>query len=530
MFRETFRFVPVTALLAILALFLTVTGLPAQTAPIYQVTVVERTVKAVNYQYRTGPTRIDFRGTVLMPMAKGDAVVESKSGRTVIEAHLSHVGSSQRYGPEYLTYVLWAITPEGHAKNLGEVVTDPSDRAKLTVTTDLQAFGLIVTAEPYAAVRQPSDVVVIENEIRPDTIGNVEPIQAKTELLPRGHYTYNVPAQAAAPAANAVMLPMDRYEAQLEVYEAQNAVQIARAAGADRYAPDTYARAEEMLHNAQRLQAEKMDRSTIVTEARHAAQTAEDARILAEQRKRDQELADARAAAQHEQELRQQAEAEAQRARAQAEADRAQLQEVRTERTQQAEVQVSPPAQTTETQVAPPARMPAQTMSPPPIGAIEESPAGTPSTAEKTALRVQLLGQLNSAMLTRDTPRGLVVTVGDADFRGAALRPEIYSSLARIAAAIAAHPGLRVTVEGNCDSPAGDREASERAEAVRYALIRSGLSPAVISATSLGDTRPIVSNASPGGRIQNRRVEITIAGDPIGTKASWDRTYSVMPK
>src|SRR5579883_958876 len=253
MFRETFRFVPVTALLAILALFLTVTGLPAQTAPIYQVTVVERTVKAVNYQYRTGPTRIDFRGTVLMPMAKGDAVVESKSGRTAIEAHLSHVGPSQRYGPEYLTYVLWAITPEGHAKNLGEVVTDPSDRARLTVTTDLQAFGLIVTAEPYAAVRQPSDVVVIENEIRPDTIGNVEPIQAKTELLPRGHYTYNVPANPSAAEGSGPRVSMRQYEQMVELYQAQNAVQIARAAGAAQYAGDTLQRAEGLLTEAQNL-------------------------------------------------------------------------------------------------------------------------------------------------------------------------------------------------------------------------------------------------------------------------------------
>ncbi len=520
MFRGKFRFVPIAIVLAVVALLFTVAGLPAQTAPIYQVTVVERNVKAVNYQYRTGPTRIDFRGTVLMPMAKGDAVVESKAGRTVIEARLTHVEASQRYGAEYLTYVLWAITPEGHAKNLGEVVTDPSDHAKLTVTTDLQAFGLIVTAEPYAAVRQPSDVVVIENEIRPDTIGHAEPIQAKAELLPRGHYTYQVPGQAGAPAANAVKLPMDRYEALLEVYEAQNAVQIARAAGADRYAPDTYARAEEMLHNAQRFEAEKADRSTIVTEARHAAQTAEDARILAGQRKHDQELADARAAARHEQELRLQAEADAQRARAQASAERMQLDQERTERTQ-AEAQAAPPAQ-----IAPPA----QATAPPPITAIEETPAGASPNAGRTALRVQLLGELNSAMLTRDTPRGLVVTVGDADFRGAAMRPEIYSSLARIASAIAAHPGLVVAVEGNCDSPGGDREAYDRAMAVYDVLVHSGVPAAMVTARSLGATRPIVSNASAGGRVRNRRVEITISGQPIGTKASWDRTYSLMPK
>src|SRR5215831_3221760 len=161
-----------------------------ETVPIYQVTVVERTVRAVDYQYQTGPTKVDFRGTVLMPQAKGDATVESKRGRTEIEAKFDHVPPPTRFGREYLTYVLWAITPEGHAKNLGEVLPGGSDRAKLRVTTDLQAFGLIVTAEPYSAVRQPSNVVVLENEIRPDTFGRTEPILAKYELLPRGQYTY----------------------------------------------------------------------------------------------------------------------------------------------------------------------------------------------------------------------------------------------------------------------------------------------------------------------------------------------------
>ena len=152
---------------------------PGQNVPLYRVTVIERTVKAVNYQYRSGPTQIDFRGTVLLPEAKGDATVESKAGRTEIDARFERVLAPARYGREYLTYVLWAITPEGHAKNLGEVLAGSSDKAKLHVTTDLQAFGLIVTAEPYAAVRQPSDVVVMENQIRPDTVGKIEPIHAK---------------------------------------------------------------------------------------------------------------------------------------------------------------------------------------------------------------------------------------------------------------------------------------------------------------------------------------------------------------
>jgi outer membrane protein OmpA-like peptidoglycan-associated protein len=519
MSSEIFRIVRSPVVLATFAFFTSVAGTPAQTVPIYQVTVVERTVKAVNYQYHNGPTRIDFRGTVLMPPANGEAVVESKAGRTVIDAKLSHINSPTRYGGGYLTYVLWAITPEGHAKNLGEVLTDASDRAKLSVTTDLQAFGLIVTAEPYAAVRQPSDVVVVENEVRPDTIGHVEPILAKAELLPRGHYTYHIASQASAAETNGVKVTMDRYESMLEVYEAQNAVQIARAQGADRYAPDTFARAEEMLRNAQRFDAQKADRKTVVTEARHAAQTAEDARILAEQRKRDQELVDARAAAQHEQELRIRAEADAQRARTTA--DHVQSEPEPITRTQpEIEIAVRPEPVSAKAQV---------TVSQP-ITAVEESPSSEPIHADKAGLRVQLLGQLNAAMLTRDTPRGLVATLGDADFRGPTLRPEIYRNLARIASAIVAHPGLMVLVEGNCDSPSGGHEADERAAAVHDALVVAGVPSVRVTARNLGDTRPVVSNASATGRLQNRRVEVTISGEPIGTVASWDRRYSLLPK
>src|SRR5215210_6238277 len=165
---------------------------PRPSVPIYQVTVVERTVKAVNYQYRSGPTRIDFQGTVLLPHAKGGATVESKSGRVEIAAEFDRLEPATRFGPEYLTYVLWAITPEGHAKNLGELLTDAGNDAHVRVTTDLQTFGLIVTAEPYSAVRQPSNVVVMENEVRKDTVGKIQMVQAKYELLPRGHYTYTV--------------------------------------------------------------------------------------------------------------------------------------------------------------------------------------------------------------------------------------------------------------------------------------------------------------------------------------------------
>ena len=141
-----------------------------QTAPIYRVTVTERTVKAINYQYRNGPTLIDFRGTILMPKAKGEASVESKQGRSEIDVHFENITEPQRFGREYLTYVLWALTPDGRPHNIGEIVPGSSDKSHLRVTTDYQAFAMIVTAEPYSAVRTPSDVVVLENEVRPEVL------------------------------------------------------------------------------------------------------------------------------------------------------------------------------------------------------------------------------------------------------------------------------------------------------------------------------------------------------------------------
>jgi outer membrane protein OmpA-like peptidoglycan-associated protein len=496
------------SVLAILALVGTGSGY-AQSAPIYRVTVIERTVKAVDYQYKNGPTKVDFRGTVLLPQAKGEAVVESKAGRTEIAAKFEHVQAASRYGPEYLTYVLWAITPDGHAKNLGEVLAGGSDRAHMNVTTDLQAFGLIVTAEPYAAVRQPSDVVVMENEIRPDTMGKVEPVQAKTELLPRGHYTYTVPSEVAGADANRQKLSMDRYESLLEVYEAQNALQIAKAAGADKYAAETYARAEQLFKQAQDFQARKVDRSTTVTAARQAAQTAEDARTITIQKKHDEEVAQARAEINREQQLRLQAEA-------QASADRAQLEAERAAR-QRAEAEAAAARAQHSGSGAPPVA----SQGPPPI-----EPPAQPADQSKTDLRVQLLQDLLAALPARDTPKGLVVTLGNGDFRGAALAPEYYGRLSRVAQIVLAHPGLYVAVEGSSEASGDAREASDRATAVRNELVRSGVPANVVSARGLGNSRPL----APAGSPENRRVEITISGDPIGTVAYWDKSYTVMPQ
>jgi len=255
-----------------------------ESVPIYRVTVVGRTAKAINYRHRSGPTKLGFQGTVLLPDARGEATVESKQGAMLVEAKFERLEPPTRYGREYLTYVLWAITPEGRAVNLGEVVAGHSNKAKLKTASELQAFGLILTAEPYFAVTQPSDVVVMENVIRPDTVGQIEEIDAKYELLRRGHYTFET-ASDAAMAGKKVSL--DEYEALLELYQARNAVQIAKSVGADRYAQASYRKAEQLLQQAEAAHGRRETRKSVVMAARQAAQTAEDARLIALRRQEE---------------------------------------------------------------------------------------------------------------------------------------------------------------------------------------------------------------------------------------------------
>jgi len=488
-------------------LFATPGGAQTRSVPIYKVTVIGRTVSAVNYQYRSGPTQIDFRGTVLLPSAKGEATVESKAGRTEIDAHFEHLAPAQQFGAEYLTYVLWAITPEGHAKNLGEVLANGSDKGHTRVTSDLQAFGLIVTAEPYAAVHSPSDVVVLENQVRPDTIGTTEPIQAHYELMPRGAYTYNVPAGLGATGRK---VSMTEYEETVELYQAQNAVQIAEAQGAAQYAPDVFKKARAQYETARQLHSDRAGKTAIITAARQAAQTAEDARTLTVARKHDAELAAARGEAERQQQLRLQAEADAQRAQSQA-AD-AQAQAVAAENARiQAEARANaaaaaPPAMVVEREVV-----------------VQTQPDDSGHKAQMT-LRARLMAQLNGPLEALDTARGLIVTVPDSDFRGTALTASTTSSLAHVAATVMSQRGLTIEVDGNSDSaePSAERIALERAAAVKDALILAGLQPDRITTRGLGNTQPFGPNAS-----DNRRVEVVIHGDPIGNAPSWDKPYSL---
>jgi outer membrane protein OmpA-like peptidoglycan-associated protein len=470
---------------------------PPDPQPIYRVTVVSRTLAAINYEHRSGPTKIDFQGTVVLPKAKGDATVESKRGRVSIDAKFDHLEPPTKFGREYLTYVLWAITPQGRPKNLGEIVVGPSDKAKISVTTDLQALGLMVTAEPYYSVTAPSDVVVLENIVRPDTIGKVEEVAAKYDLLPRGQYTLNVnPNQLRTVGTEAAALPYDRYEAVLELYQAQNAIQIARSLGADHLAADTLSKAEALLSEAQDMQARKQDTHMIVSRAREAAQTAEDARMITVKRRDEDRLSRDRQQNQDESVVRTEAQLSEERAaadrsaaeaeRAAAEADRAAAERARRE---VQEARVIRPVPVVQAQ----AWVPRQD-------------------------RVSLLAGLNGILPVRETPRGLVMVVSDSMLETSPRNPAppVATQLAQIASLITTYPGLTVRVEGYSDDRGSDLESRSisqgRAQVVRDILVTNGVPAGAATATGYGKDRPVASNDSAAGREQNRRVEIVIAG------------------
>jgi outer membrane protein OmpA-like peptidoglycan-associated protein len=505
--------------------------------PVFRVTVVGRTTPAINYRPRGGATKIDFAGTPLMPQAKGRATVKGEKGYIEIDGDFNDLQPATRFGPEYLTYVVWAITPEGRATNLGELQIKGDDGG-LRVTTELQAFGLIVTAEPYFAVTQPSDVVVMENVVREGTVGNIEVINAQYELLKRGSYLMNQdPGRLKIKALDP--------GAPLDLAEARNAVTLARFAGADRYAAETFDKADRLLTEAETARKKHRSRDAIMMPARQAAQTAEDARLIALQRMAEEDAAEQRAIvmereaaatarAKAEEDRRREAEhekpaSEAARVaaeRAQADAERAKLDAER------AKVDAERAAErlAQERRAADEARAAAEAAR----AAAEAQAQQAQSTAtqaqqaaaqaerEKVELREQLREQLNVILETRETARGLIVNLSDVlfDTGSANLKPGAREKLAKVAGILLAHPGLNIEVEGHTDSvgtASSNQQLSEqRARAVQDYLIRQRISPAAVATAGFGEGQPVATNGTAAGRQQNRRVEIIVSGEPIG--------------
>ena len=481
--------------------------------PIFRVQVVSRSVPAISYRDRSGWTKIDFQGTSIAPQAKGNAEVNSRLGHMEIKFNVKNLPAATSFGSLYLTYVLWAITPDGHAANLGEVVVDSNGNYNGDVTTDLQAFGLIITAEPYFAVSQPSDVVVMENVVRNDTLGKIETVDAKYELLPRGQYTYHVPETKLRP----VDLNSSK-KSPLELYEAQNAVNIAQYARADQFASDVYQNASTLLNQAEDYLARKQWKPADMT-AKEATQKAEDARVISLRRQEQAALQQEREDAAARQAAAQQ---QAEQARLQAEADARAKQQAEEQAEREAQQRAAAEQAKAEADAA---RAQADAANQRAQQSAEEANRlRDQAIQERNALREQLLQQFNAVLPTRETPRGLVVNMSDVlfDFNKYTLKENAKLALAKISGIIISHPGLNLVVEGYTDSIGSDEYnqhlSEERADTVRDFLLSQGVNPQNMTAVGYGKAYPVASNDTNAGRALNRRVELVVSGEVIGVK------------
>ncbi|ADV81670.1 OmpA family protein [Terriglobus saanensis] len=463
--------------------------------PLYRVNVVQRDLDAVNYLHRSGSTHIGFQGTVLLPGAKGEAKVESQRGTIHVDAKFQGLTPASGFGPEYLTYVLWAITPDGTPSNLGEVLP-AGTKNNIEVTTNLQSFGLIVTAEPYFAVKVPSDIVVLQNVILQDkTSGVLEKVNAKYTLLPKGLYS----AQTAG--SKTVLDPITRNEhSPLELYEAHNAYNIARLAGADHYAPDIMAQVRTNLKNADDMDgSKKRDEKMEITYAREAVQRAEDAR-LSSIRKR---IAEERQA---EVDARQTAEAQAQQSAMAAQQSQLDAAKAQAEAERSAAAKAQADAQRAQAEAA----------------AANANASADAAREAVVKLRQQMRDQLNSILATKETPRGLVVSLSDVLFDTGkyTLKGDTKISLAKVAVIVASHPDLKLQVEGYTDSVGSDdlnqKLSENRANSVKAFLIANSVNPGNITSLGYGKSHPVADNGTSAGRAQNRRVELVISGPSIG--------------
>jgi len=528
-------------------------------AQAYSANTVSRTTRAVIYAHRSGATKIDFEGTSLNPGASGEAKVESKRGAMEIEVEFKGLVNPTKFGTEYLTYVLWAITPEGRAVNIGEVLVGSNHRSKLDVTTDLQAFAMIVTAEPYYAVRRPSNVVIVENVIRPDTVGTTEAVDASYELIGLGGY---IPTgYHFDPVVLNSKLP-------LEFFEARNAVRIAKSEGAETYAASSYEKAVGQMNRADELGTRKhIDRKALISASREVVQTADDSREISVKRMQEEfaksdkdreagKLANAVASSKSEMRGRMNAEAataDANRDRAvanqaaaqaqqgqmtaQAEADRnraaavdanqATAEAQRQQQNAQAEADRNRAAAVDANQAtaeAQQAQKDAETESARSRLAAEASDQHLKQAVrDQEELRAKLLQQFSVIFATRDTARGLIVNLSDVlfDTGKSTLRSGAREKLAKLSGIILAYPDLRLSIEGNTDSVgsvAMNQTLSEqRAASVLDYLVKEKIPVASMTSQGFGETQPVASNDTADGRQQNRRVEMVVSGEVIGT-------------
>ena len=500
------------------------------------VTTVSRTTKAMHYRLQGGQAKVDFQGTDLLQRASGEAKVEGKKTNFQIEAKFQGLEDATKFGLEYLTYVLWAVSPQGRPVNLGEVTLEHGN-AHLKAFTDLQTFGMIMTAEPYFAVTQPGNMVVMESI--PLNGAGTENIDAKYELVTRGTYSStNTHIQDA-------IFGIDS-KTPLELFEARNALRIAHIAAADKYATSIISKASQQLMHAEEIYRQKQNKASVEAAAKEATETAEEARLMAvKQKAEDEAQAEAKA---REAKARADAEAEAKR-RADAEAARAQAEQARAQ-AEKAKADAERMKQEAEAAAAEAARQKeaaekakADALAQQQALAAEADKARAAAAQsenlrqqaeslreqaerEKQELRARLLQQLNSILATRDTARGLIANMSDVLFRSGSyeLLPGARERLAKVSGIVLAYPNLHLQVEGHTDSIGGDEYnqqlSEQRAQAVRDYLVQQGINQYSIESRGFGKTEPIASNDTPEGRQQNRRVELVLTGDAIGTGAA----------
>jgi outer membrane protein OmpA-like peptidoglycan-associated protein len=510
------------------------TQAPAPASTPASAATVQRTTKAVHYRLQGGTTKVDFRGTDLLQRASGEARVEGKKTNFEIEVKFQGVEDATKFGLEYLTYVLWAVSPQGRPVNLGELNLDHSGNAHLKAYTDLQTFGMIVTAEPYFAVTQPGNMVVMESA--PLTGATGENIDARYELVTRGTYSStNTHIQDA-------IFGIDT-KTPLELFEARNAVRIAHIAAADKYAASILSKAGQQLMHAEEVYRQKQNKAAIEAAAKEATETAEEARLMAVKQKAEDEAqaaaaareAKARADAEAEAKRRANAEAaqaQAEQARAQAEQARAQAEQAKAEADRMKQ-EAQAAAQEAARQKEEAEKAKAEAIAQQQVLAAETDKARAAAAQsdtlrqqaekEKQELRARLLQQLNSILATRDSARGLIANMSDVLFRSGSfeLLPGARERLAKVSGIVLAYPSLHVSVEGHTDSVGSDEYnqnlSEHRAESVRDYFVQQGIQSSTIDARGFGKTEPIASNDTPEGRQQNRRVELVLSGDAIGS-------------
>jgi outer membrane protein OmpA-like peptidoglycan-associated protein len=515
-------------------------SLPAQSAAQSAPAGTSATTLAIRYE-EGKTTDILVDGTRVSPRTRGTAKVKATKGSAEIELEMKDLPPANTLGASYATYVVWAITPEGQANNLGELPWKGD--AKLRGRLAVQRFALIVSAEPYGALTMPSDRIVAENRLK----------QGES-VASTGEITYRHENAGAYDD-----LPNDvssGRETPVPVAAARLSVQVAKRAGAETYARGELTQASQKLEQMERgyyakpknegewgsfaretqrlaqaarvaagsrraevalaeereAQLKAIEEARNVAEAAAAAARAERERAEAERLAAERAAADQRAAQAEAERARQAALAAQLQAEQQRQAATAALQQANAAREQAADAQRDAAAAQRDADAARAAQQAAFEQASAALKAAEQA------TAQRDALQQQLQVSLNSILSTSRTARGLIVNLGDVlfDTGFATLRPEAREKLSRLSGVLLAYPAAyTLEFEGHTDSIGSDefndKLSVDRAEAVRAYIVGAGVrAERVLAVRGFGKTMPIASNENAEGRQLNRRVEIVI--------------------